>query len=126
MKKLFVCCAAVAVVAVLASPTWADDLSNNNIGIAVSHNDLTQQVSNSISGGSFSNILNNMDANMVFGDETFRNQALNVNQFATGVQNTQQSGVAIAVGIGGGSASAGNDLGSGVINRLLSGLSGLN
>lgn len=126
MKTFFIGCAALAVVAALASPAWADDLSNNNIGIAVSHNELTQQVSNSISGGSYSDILTNMDASMVFGSDTFRNQVGNVNQFATGIQNTQQSAVSIAFATGGGSASAGNGLGSSVINGILSGLTGLN
>lgn len=126
MKRLFVGCAALAVVAALASPAWADDFSNNNIGIAVSHNELTQQVSNSISGGSYSDLLNDMNAGIVFGSDTFRNQVGNVNQFASGIQNTQQSAVAIAVSFGGGSASAGNGLDSSVINGIFSGLSGLN
>jgi hypothetical protein len=118
IKTLMIGVAALGIAVVWRGPAWAQTATPIGLGSGGS-GDLLAETAASLAelgaavatGQSQLNVTNTMPpeglslgaGGIAFGDNTFRNQVLSVNQFQTGTNGTQMSSVSINLRIGGGS-----------------------
>ena len=101
MRKLLGGASAVALLLGLSAPGLAADLSingNTANGDAISANVEIQDSTNSVDlNGDLADEGSIYDGSMLFGTDTFREQDVVVNNFTTGLNGSQEGGIAVAV-----------------------------
>ncbi len=114
IKTLMIGVAALGIAVVWHGPAWAQTATPIGLGsgelFAETAASLAELGTAVATGQSHLNVTNTMpleglslgDGGITFGDNTFRNQMMSVNQFQTGTNGTQMSSVSINVRIGGG------------------------